>query len=76
MADETPFIRIGNREIYDALRRLEGTVASLDSRINTVLNENAQLGKRVRGLELRFYGVLAGLIAALAVLLKVGGIAP
>jgi len=62
-------IRITNREVYDAVLDVKGRVQSLENRVDNVLGENVELRKRVRGLELRFYGVLAGLIGAFAVLL-------
>lgn len=66
------FIRITNREIYDAMRELQNAVRSMENRVDVVLRENTELkkeyGSRIRSLELRFYGVLAGLIAALTAL--------
>jgi hypothetical protein len=68
MAEETngAFIRITNREIYDALRAVEKAVNTMDGRVNDVLGENVSLGKRVRSLELKFYTILAGLTTAVA----------
>jgi hypothetical protein len=78
--NETPFIRITNREIYDGITDLTRRVASLENRVDVVLRENVSIkneyGGRIRSLELRFYGVLAGLIAALTALgvgMGVGG---
>lgn len=62
------FVRITNREIYDGLRRLETGFDTLNTTMASVLEENVTLGKRVRALELRFYGVLAGLMASLTAL--------
>lgn len=65
---EQPFIRIGNREIYDTLRSNTEAIRQLENRVDLVLSENVAIkteyGSRIRSLELRFYGVLAGLIAA------------
>jgi hypothetical protein len=68
-------IRITNREVYDSLLKLEKTTDHLVSRVDYVLGENVELRKRVRGLELKFYGILAGLVGAVAVLLtgSIGG---
>jgi hypothetical protein len=62
----TSFVRITNREIYDALKAVEAAVSSMDGRVNDVLGENISLGKRVRALELKFYTILAGLTTAVA----------
>lgn len=72
MADDNSFIKITNREIYDTLQHLNETVRSMEGRVDAVLTDNLTLkkeyGGRIRSLELRFYGVLAGLIAALTAL--------
>lgn len=60
------FVRITNREIYDGLRDVQTGLRQVENRLDAVLTENVTLNKRVRALELRFYGVLAGLMAALA----------
>lgn len=73
--DREEFVRITNREVYERLGTVE---AKLDSALSTIDKQNAALidyGKRIRALELRFYGVLAGLIGAMAILARVGGIA-
>lgn len=67
-------IRISNRELYDMLVQLRDRVGSLENRVDAVLGENVDLRKRVRGLELRFYGILAGLVGAIVVLLRIKGI--
>lgn len=67
-------IRISNRELYDMLVQVRDRVASLENRVDMVLSDNFKLGKRVRSLELRFYGVLAGLVTAIIVLLRLGGV--
>lgn len=75
------FIRITNREIYDALVdvrkeviRVERNVDKLEARIDDVLGENVDLRKRIRALELRVYAVISGLITALPVLARMGGV--
>lgn len=66
------FIRITNREIWDGLQDVKAAVSQLENRVDVVLRENSEIkkeyGTRIRSLELRFYGVLAGLIAALTAL--------
>lgn len=65
-------IRISNRELYDMMVQVRDRTAALENRLDNVLGENVDLRKRVRGLELRFYGIAAGLLAALLILAKVG----
>lgn len=67
--NEQTFARITNREIYDAVVQLRADVSSLENRVDNVLGENVELRKRTRGLELKFYGILAGLVGAVSVLL-------
>lgn len=66
------FIRITNREVYD---RLGGVEAKLDDALSNIRSRDKTIeeyGKRIRALEIRFYGVLAGLIGALVVLVRMG----
>ena len=70
MSDQEPtFARITNREVYDAVVQLRDRVAALENRVDSVLSENVDLRKRTRGLELKFYGILAGLVGAMGVFL-------
>lgn len=64
--NDTPFVRVTNREIYDRLGELEETVRSMDGRMNAILNENVETKTRVRALELKVYTILAGLCTTLA----------
>jgi len=72
--EESAFIRITNREIWDSLQSLEHAIASMDNRMNNILGENVELRTRVRSLELKTYTIMAGfstaLVAAGLVLLK------
>lgn len=69
MSEHTPdTIRITNREVYDGLLQVRDRLTSLENRVDNVLGENVVLNNRVRALELRFYGVLAGLVASLTAL--------
>jgi hypothetical protein len=68
------FIRISNRELYDLMTQVRDRVVRNESRIEILSAESATQTKKIRGLELRFYGIGAGLLAALVVLLKVGGV--
>jgi small nuclear ribonucleoprotein (snRNP)-like protein len=69
VSEDTPFIRITNREIWDALNSVEDTVKSMDQRMNAILNENVEIKTRVRALELKTYTILAGISTAV-----VGGV--
>ncbi len=72
MTEDNGGIRITNRELYDGYLGVKETVSQLVNRVDDVLGENVELRKRVRGLELKFYGVLAGLLGAITVLLAGG----
>jgi tetrahydromethanopterin S-methyltransferase subunit G len=67
------FVRISNRELYDMMTQVRDRVGALENRVDNVLGENVSLGKKVRALELKSYGIMAGLVSALIVLLKLGG---
>jgi hypothetical protein len=67
MSGDEYAIRITNREVYDAVVQLRDRVASLERRVDSVLGENVELRKRTRSLELKFYGILAGLLGAVTV---------
>ena len=67
-------IRISNKELYAMLTDVRDRVLGLENRVDKVLGENVELRKRVRSLELRFYGIAAGLVAAIVVLLRIGGV--
>jgi len=71
--DPTPdvFVRISNREIYDAIQSLERTTQHMDDRMNSILGENVKIEKRVRALELKVYAVLS----AFSGIIIVGGMA-
>ena len=66
--DET-FVRITNAMVYAELQATRADLRDLASRVG----DYPDVKKRVRSLELKFYGVLAGLIAA-AGLIATGGI--
>lgn len=84
MADDDvqgSFVRITNREIYDGLGNVQRGLEEVKVQMAIIMKENVDIrkeyGNRIRSLELRFYGVLAGLIAALTSLgvgLGVGGL--
>jgi hypothetical protein len=66
-------VRISNRELYDMMSQVRDRVATLESRLDRILDSSTDLSKRTRALELKFYSILAGLIGAVAVVLKIGG---
>ena len=66
-------VRVTNREIYDAVQELLADVAAVKREIIQLGLDSRELTKRVRALELRFYGILAGLLGAIAVALRLGG---
>ena len=74
--DDQPFIRITNREIYDALVDVKGRLTAVESTLGTVLADNVatkrDYGIRLRSLELKVYTLLSGVVTACGLLLKVG----
>lgn len=66
--DDAIAVRITNREIWTQLQHVDGTVARLVGRVDSVLSENTALRKSVRQLELKFYGLLAGVVGALGLI--------
>jgi len=68
------FVRITNREIYDAIVNLKDRVAGMERRMDDVLGENVELRKRVRTLELRTYTIISGAVTMLPVLARMGGV--
>jgi hypothetical protein len=77
VSDET-FVQITNREIYDGMvqlrndfQRVESKVDSnsalIEEKMGALVEENTDLKKRTRGLELKFYGILAGLVTAIGI---------
>jgi hypothetical protein len=64
-------IRITNRELYDTIQVLSNDVRDIKSGMETYKTDNRDLRTRVRALELRFYGILAGLVGAIIILLRV-----
>lgn len=74
MSENDGFIRITNREIYDGLQDVKDQVRSMRSDLSMILSENVELRKRVRGLELKFYAILAGLIGSLVAIFNVSGV--
>jgi len=68
------FVKISNKEIYQGLMDLKDEVHNMKVLLTTVLEENIDLKKRVRLLELKSYGILAGLIGAIVVMFRIGGV--
>ena len=61
---EPTFVRITNQTVYTELQATRADVRDLASK----LADYPETKARVRKLELKFYGVLAGLIAAIGVI--------
>lgn len=79
MADDRgpAFYTITNRQVYEKLEHLEDKLDVMQRDVDAAARrmaelevqftaQNRELTERVRALELRFYGILAGLIAAAA----------
>jgi len=59
------FIRVSNREIYDSLQTVKTEIVGIRADLHLIMGENVELRRRVRGLELRVYTILAGMLTAL-----------
>ena len=57
------FVRITNREVWEKLGRVETKIDQALTKQEKADEERADHSKRIRSLELRFYGILAGIIA-------------
>lgn len=67
MSDGNPprgFISISNEDVYRKLERMDDKLNTLSRNFDHVTSDTDDLKRKVRALELRFYGILAGLIAA------------
>lgn len=62
------FIRITNESVYAELQATRADVRALANS----LSEYPEMKKRVRNLELKFYGILAGVIAAFGAVVMSG----
>lgn len=65
--DGGDFVRITNREIWTMLTEVRAKVTDIANEMDSFNAERLDTRKRVRALELRFYGILAGLIGAFTV---------
>jgi hypothetical protein len=68
MSDENEFVRITNREIWVTLNDVKTMVQDLERTTEEAIQERTDIRARLRGLELKFYGVLAGLIGGIGML--------
>lgn len=59
--------------LKDDMANLRGDIREIKGDVEAIVKEQHQLAIRTRALELKVYGLLAGFIAALGVLLKIGG---
>lgn len=65
MAEEPPFHVVSNRDVWNSLQTLTTLVQKLDSKFDVQNAQIAEHDKDIRNLNMKFYGVLAGLIASL-----------
>ena len=71
--DDDEFVRIGKTQVYAEIVRMRDLVSEQMHELNDLRHDLEEMGRRTRALELRFYGILAGLVAAIAILLRVQG---
>jgi len=67
--DNPVFIRITNQAVYTELQAVRADVRDLIAHVS----DYPEVKTRVKKLELKFYGILAGLIAAIGVIIANGG---
>lgn len=63
--DEPTFVKITNQMVYAELQSVHAELRELAKAVN----DYPEVKKRVRSLELKFYGVLAGLLTAVAIII-------
>lgn len=63
--DEPTFVKITNQMVYAELQQVHSELRELAKAVN----DYPEVKKRVRSLELKFYGVLAGLLTAVAIII-------
>jgi hypothetical protein len=80
------FVRVTNTHIYQELLNLKTEVQSIrhglrnvqtalgDVSIRSLAHDQTKLEKRVRSLELKFYGIISGLVAGLFIVAKGTGL--
>lgn len=61
-------------ELKDEISKMASLQAVMKEDLRRALDENKELKSRVRSLELRFYGILAGLVTAAVLLYTKGGV--
>lgn len=67
-------VRVSNRAIYDQLLAVRFEVADMKKDLQNYQQRQTEHSKRLRSLEIKFYGIVAGMTAALMVLLRIGGV--
>lgn len=75
MSDEN-FVIISNRDVWNKLIVVEEMVRSVGSDVKALTDRQAENAAKIRALELKLYGVAAGVVTALGILVAntVGGV--
>lgn len=60
-----PFVSISNRDVWNSLQEVKDLVRGMSAKMDSINAKVEDHDKKIRGLDLKFYGILAGLIAAL-----------
>jgi hypothetical protein len=60
------FHTITNKDVWEKLTLLEATIGKLVTAVEIANGRTETHEKKIRALELKFYGVVAGLLAALS----------
>lgn len=68
MAGNGPFHTVTAKDVYDQMVALEKIVTTAVTRMETQAQTMQENAERIKSLELKVYGVAAGLIAAVTIL--------
>lgn len=63
--DQAPFHVITNKDIWNSLQEVIKNQSDWKASLETITAEQKTQSEKVRALELKFYGVVAGIIGAL-----------
>lgn len=68
MTTNGPFHSISTRDVWDKLDALEKSVTKAVTRMEAQTEKTEENSERIKALELKLYGTIAGLIAAVTIL--------
>lgn len=72
MTDRPPngnFHTVTNREVWDTLQSTNATLGEMNNTLNNLDSNQRIHQERIRSLEVKYYGVIAGLITAVGAII-------